>query len=81
MKTKEELNALKAEYESLVSKMKELDENELKEVTGGAPDAYDFRGAYHPEQLYNPCKQSSEDDTTNVNNKISFNPEDIHIVL
>lgn len=80
MKTKEELNALKAEYESLVSKMKELDENELKEVTGGAPDAYDFRGAYHPEQLQNPGNPSPEENA-NVKNIFSPNPEDKQIIV
>ena len=35
MKTKEELEALKSEYESLKSKLKELDENELSIITGG----------------------------------------------
>lgn len=35
MKTKEELNALKQEYESLTAKLKELSEDELKIVVGG----------------------------------------------
>ena len=35
MKTKEELNQLKQEYESLTSKLKELTEEELMAVTGG----------------------------------------------
>ena len=34
-KTKEELNQLKNEYESLTSKLKELTEDELIQVTGG----------------------------------------------
>ena len=34
-KTKEELNNLKIEYETLNSKLKELTEEELKLVTGG----------------------------------------------
>lgn len=37
-KTKEELNQLKTEYESLNTKLKELSDEELLEVTGG-----DFR--------------------------------------
>ena len=37
MKTQEELNQLKVEYETLNNKLKELTENELKEVTGGTP--------------------------------------------
>ena len=36
MKTKEELNALKKEIEALNEKCRELTEEELKEVTGGA---------------------------------------------
>lgn len=35
MKTAEELNTLKKEYETLTTKLKELTENELKQVTGG----------------------------------------------
>ena len=35
MKTKEELNALKNEVKSLNEKLAELNEDELKEVTGG----------------------------------------------
>ena len=34
-KTKEELDQLKQECESLVSKLKELTDDELKQVTGG----------------------------------------------
>ena len=35
MKTKEELNALKAEFEALNRKLAELTEDELEQVTGG----------------------------------------------
>ncbi len=35
MKTKEELNALKAEVETVNKKLAELSENELEEVVGG----------------------------------------------
>ena len=35
MKTKEELNTLKEEVEKLGEKLKELSEDEFKEVTGG----------------------------------------------
>ncbi len=42
MKTKEELNALKAELEKLNARLNELTEEELKEVTGGVtPKKYD----------------------------------------
>ena len=36
MKTKEELNALKEEVETLNKKLHELTEDELKQITGGA---------------------------------------------
>ena len=36
MKTKEELNLLKQEYKTLKNKLKELNEEELNEVIGGA---------------------------------------------
>ena len=35
MKTQEELKELKQEYEALTAKLKELTEDELKEITGG----------------------------------------------
>ena len=35
-KTKEELNQLKAEYETLTTKLKELSDEELEKVTGGS---------------------------------------------
>ena len=38
MKTKEELNQLKQEYESLATKLQELTEDELKQVTGGTEE-------------------------------------------
>ena len=38
MKTKEELNALKEEVKALNRKLHELTDEELTEVTGGAPD-------------------------------------------
>lgn len=37
MKTKEELEELKKEYEALKEKLEELTEDELKEVSGGFP--------------------------------------------
>ena len=42
-KTQEELKQLKEEYEALTTKLKELTENELQQVAGGAGDWYDFR--------------------------------------
>ena len=41
MKTKEELNALKEEFETLNAKLAELTEDELKEVVGGASGSVD----------------------------------------
>lgn len=41
MKTKEELNVLKKEFESLSAKLAELTEDELKLVTGGASGMVD----------------------------------------
>lgn len=35
MKTKEELDELKKEYDELANKLKELSEEELLEITGG----------------------------------------------
>ena len=37
MKTKEELNELKTEFEAFTTKLKELTEEELTQVTGGGP--------------------------------------------
>ena len=44
MKTQEELKELKNEYETLNNKLKELSEDELKEVIGGA----DFNANFSP---------------------------------
>lgn len=41
-KTKKELNDLKTEYEALNNKLKELTEDELKEVTGGTDIGWDW---------------------------------------
>ena len=38
MKTKEEMNALKAEFEAMKEKLAELTEDELKQVTGGTEE-------------------------------------------
>ena len=49
MKTKEELNALKEEVETLNKKLAELSEDELKQVTGGlAPDFNNKPGREEP---------------------------------
>ena len=46
MKTKEELNALKEEVDTLNKKLAELTEDELKQVSGGYDEGYS-------EMLYN----------------------------
>ena len=47
MKTKEELNAIKEEVETLTKKLQELSEDELQQVSGGR-----YEEAYS-EMLYN----------------------------
>ena len=42
MKTKKELEDLKQEYEVLVSKLKELSEDELKLIIGGTQECDNF---------------------------------------
>ena len=44
-RTKEELNTLKQEFETLNNKLKELTEDELKLVTGGGYQHHIFWGA------------------------------------
>ena len=47
MKTKEELNALKEEVETVSRKLQELTEEELLQVTGGGPVLSHCRGDCH----------------------------------
>ena len=42
MKTKEELNELKSEFESLTTKIHELSEEELSTISAGNSDIADF---------------------------------------
>lgn len=42
MKTKEELNELKSEYETLTTKLQELSEEEFKEVVGGTQECDEY---------------------------------------
>lgn len=46
VKTQDELNQLKTEYETLTTKLQELSEDELKVVTGGLE--YKFIGLFEP---------------------------------
>lgn len=51
MKTQEELNDLKKEYEALNNKLQELSEEELISITGGhsvVPNIIDFNGLFPP---------------------------------
>ena len=52
MKTKEELQQLKTEYEALSSKLKELSKEEILEIVGGntipLPDGDDFWDSFNP---------------------------------
>ena len=49
MKTKEELNALKEEVETLKKKLAELSDEELRQVSGGIVSG--FRGNQEPDQV------------------------------
>ena len=55
MKTKEELNALKAEYESMKDSLAQLSEDELKQVTGG-----------HGISVSNPLAGMSEEEAKRI---------------
>ena len=63
MKTKEELNALKEEVETLNKKLAELSEDELKHVTGGNwwPDYYGEEGYFRP-TLINAALDANDTD-------------------
>ena len=60
IKTKEELNQLKNEYESLATKLQELTEDELKQVIGGN----DIPGleAIGPASLFSSASGNVEND-------------------
>ena len=53
MKTKEELNQLKTEYVKLNEKLKELSNDELKQVIGGSMYIVDGQGEEHLVDKYN----------------------------
>ena len=77
MKTKEELQELKEQYESLNDKLKELSEGELQQVTGG--DWYDFRsfnGVDYDEEVSNIILSNKD-----VENGTRFNFADHYIII
>ena len=51
MKTKEELNALKEEVETVSRKLHELTEEELAQVSGGKSELF----SEHPDDKVAPC--------------------------
>ena len=59
MKTKEELNALKEEVETVNKKLAELTEEELTQVSGGLLLPI-FRGNLNPD-FEDPCPQGRRD--------------------
>ena len=75
MKTKEELNALKEEVETVNRKRHELTEEELEKVTGGREyvltDAQIEQGGYLVGQadtiIYNEVKYYDQHQCTNIN--------------
>ncbi len=56
-KTKEELNALKEEVETVNEKLQELTEEELEQVTGGNTDF--IIGPSDPQSSYQPAQTIS----------------------
>ena len=59
MKTKEELNALKEEVETLNKKLAELSEEELKQVVGGTQENTCPRGKTEMDQECKNCSETS----------------------
>ena len=60
MKTKEELNALKEEVETVSRKLHELTEEELEQVSGGSDDIVDFTSKVY-ETVTTTLKQAEEE--------------------
>ena len=62
MKTKEELNALKEEVETMNKKLAELSEEELEQVAGGGSESEIVGGGLFipTPKLANPRKRSEE---------------------
>ena len=63
MKTKEELNALKEEYESMKDSLAQLSEDELKQVTGG-----------HGISVSNPLAGMSEEEAKRIAQQLALHP-------
>lgn len=66
-KTQEELNQLKNEYKTLSNKLKELSEEELKEITGGKV----IGGVYIKDEAYEcpagDCLYNSKEECPHAN--------------
>ena len=67
MKTKEELNAIKEDVETLNKKLKELTDEELKQVTGGITE----------QELIEIAKKAQIDISKNDKNKLIEDMEQI----
>ena len=67
MKTKEELNAIKEDVETLNKKLKELTDEELKQVTGGITE----------QELIEIAKKAQIDISRNDKNKLIEDMEQI----
>ncbi|MBQ0037196.1 MAG: bacteriocin [Clostridiales bacterium] len=74
MKTKEELNALKEEVETLNAKLAELTDEELAQVTGGLlpKDYYENIIQNSPEQDKNILQTYKKDIGSDKNAKVIF---------
>lgn len=64
-KTKEELNQLKKEYEVLTSKLKELTDEELKQVIGGIDFHTPDENQQYEHNLYNDDPNNPENQPWN----------------
>ena len=71
MKTKEELNVLKSKVETLSKKLAELDEDELKEVTGGDDQSNGMPHKYEVGRQF---------DTTRDYSHFTFTIQDIRVI-
>lgn len=70
MKTQEELKQIKEEYDLLKSKLNELNDDELKQVTGGinraADDGAGLQGVYKNKSAAGGLYNSSDDSVITI---------------